>query len=159
MGKIEQLNFQETVQYFWQKLGAKAIMQLAACADDRVTVRSVSCIMYEDAIMFKTDKNFDKTKLMLKSPNVAMCKYNINVEGTARDCGLVIDEPERKFEQLYAKLLDGSYNAYSHKDTEILIEVKPKQVEIWDCDEDNYGFQIFIDFVAGTAVKQWYDEH
>lgn len=159
MGKIEHLDFNEAVKALWSKLGVSAIMQLAACADDRVTVRSVSCIMYDDAIMFKTDKNFDKTKLMLKSKSVAMCKYNINVEGTCENRGLVVDEPGRKFEQLYTEHLDGSYNAYSHVDSEILIAVKPKQVEIWDCDENNYAFQIFIDFVEKTAVKQWYDEH
>lgn len=158
MGKIEQLDYDKTVQYFWDKLGTACIMQLAASADDRISVRSVSCIMYSDAIVFKTDKNFDKTKQLLKNPNVAMCKYNINVEGIAENRGLVVDEPDRKFEKLYAKHLDGSYNAYSHVDTEILVAVYPKQIEIWDCDENNYAFQILVDMEKKTAVKQWYDK-
>ena len=32
------------------------------------------------------------------------------------------------------------YNKYSHEDTEILIEVSPKYVEIWDTSDDGYAF-------------------
>ena len=161
MAKVENLEFNATVKYFWEKLGASAIMQLASSVENHVSVRSVSCIMYDDVnkIMFKTDKNFEKTKQLAINSNVAMCKYNINVEGVAENLGLVVDEPGRKFEELYKEHLDGSYNAYSHEDTEVLIAVDPKMVEIWDCDEDNYAFHIYIDFDKKTAIKYWYDEH
>ena len=159
MGKIETLDFNEAIQYVWSKLGTHAIMQLAACTDGHVTVRTVSCIPYENAIMFKTDKNFEKTKELLRTDcNVAMCKYNINIEGTVACKGLVIDEPERRFEKLYKQYLEGSYGAYSHEDTEILMEVTPFHVEIWDTDENNYAFQLHIDCKTRTAVKEWYDE-
>ena len=161
MGKIEKLDFAEAIKYVWGKLGTHAIMQLAACTDDHVTVRTVSCIPYEDTIMFKTDKNFEKTKELLRTKaNVALCKYNINLEGTIACKGLVVDEPDRRFEKLYKQYLDGSYGAYSHEDTEILMEVTPTHIEVWDTtDEDNYAFQLHIDYATKTAEKEWYDEH
>ena len=58
--------------------------------------------MYDGTILFKTDKNFKKTQQLFKNQNVAMCKYAVNVEGIAENRGLVVDEPERKFEKLYA---------------------------------------------------------
>lgn len=50
-----------------------------------------------------------------------------------------------------------SYNAYSHVDTEILIEVTPEFVEIWDEDQDRKAFQIFIDFKDQSVEYKPYD--
>lgn len=52
----------------------------------------------------------------------------------------------------------GSYNAYSHEDTEILVEVKPSFVEIWDTDEKNKAYQIFIDFDKQEVEYKKYDD-
>ena len=70
----------------------------------------------------------------------------------------MVDEPGRRFEEGYKKYLWGSYNKYSHEDTEILIEVQPKFVEIWDTSDDNYAFQIFIDFDQESVEVKKYDQ-
>ena len=70
----------------------------------------------------------------------------------------MVDEPGRKFEALYQKYLWGSYNKYSHEDTEIIIEVSPKFVEIWDTSEDNYAYQLFLDFEKETVTVKQYDQ-
>ena len=160
MGKTETLDFDETIRWVWNKMGSThAIMQLAACTDGHVTIRTVSCILYENTILFKTDKNFEKTKELLRTKsNVALCKYAINIEGTAECKGLVTDEPGRRFEKLYKQYLDGSYGAYSHTETEILFEITPHHIEVWDTDEDNYAFQLHIDYGTRSAVREWYDE-
>lgn len=82
----------------------------------------------------------------------------MQVEGIARVAGLVVDEPGRTFETLYKKYLWQSYNAYSHVDTEILVEVEPKFVEIWDEDENRKAFQLFLDFDLHTVTRKQYDE-
>ena len=86
-----------------------------------------------------------------------MCYGGIQVEGTAKNCGLVVDEPGRRFEEGYKKFLWGSYNKYSHEDTEILIEVTPGYVEVWDTSEENYAYQIFIDFKNKSVEVKPYD--
>ena len=82
----------------------------------------------------------------------------MQIEGIARNCGLVVDEPDRRFEKLYEKYLWGSYNKYSHEDTEVLIHVEPRFVEVWDTSEDNYAFQIFIDFEKESVEVKQYDQ-
>lgn len=62
------------------------------------------------------------------------------------------------FEGLYKKHLWGSYNKYSHEDSEIIIEVTPKFVEVWDTSEDNYAYQIFIDFDKKEVTVKPYDK-
>lgn len=151
------MSFEEAVRFMFTKLGNSKIMALASSSKDYVMVRNVSCVFYHDKIYFKTDKNFRKTKQLFENPQVAMCWNGVQVEGIARNLGLVIDEEGRIFETLYKKYLWGSYNAYSHVDTEILIEVSPKFVEIWDQDEKEHAFQTFIDFEKKKVEVQYYD--
>ena len=138
-------------------LGTHKIMALASSVQDYVMVRNVSCLFYDGKIYFKTDKNFRKTQQLFQNPNVALCWNGVQVEGTAENKGLVIDEPGRKFEKLYEKYLKNSYNKYSHEDTEILIEVTPGFAELWDTDENGDAYQVFVDFRKGSAEVVSYD--
>lgn len=153
----KQLSFDEAVEIMFRQLGDSKIMALASSVNDYVMVRNVSCLFYDRKVYFKTDKNFRKTKQLFENPNVAMCWSGIQIEGTAENKGLVIDEPGRRFEKGYKKFLWNSYNAYSHEDTEILIEVTPKLVEVWDTDEEEFAYQIFIDFEKESVYVKPYD--
>ena len=151
------MEFQAAVEQFYQKLGRKKIMALATSLNDHVMVRNVSVIIHEGKILFKTDQNFRKTKQLIENPQVAICYWGVQIEGIAVNHGLVADQEDDSFRALYQKYWEKSYNAYPHKDSEILIEVVPKLVEIWDQDEDDRGFQLFIDFEQKTAkIEQYY---
>ncbi|MCD8121306.1 MAG: pyridoxamine 5'-phosphate oxidase family protein [Clostridiales bacterium] len=151
------LSFEEAVALLFEKLGTDKIMALASSVHDYVMVRNVSCLFYDGRIWFKTDKNFRKTRQLFENPNVALCWSGVQVEGTAENCGLVVDELGRVFEQAYQKYLWGSYNKYSHEDSEIIIRVTPRYVEVWDTSEDGYAYQIFIDFEHESVEVKPYD--
>ncbi len=151
------LTFEEAVNIMFEKLGDWKIMALASAVHDYVMVRNVSCLFYDQKVYFKTDKAFRKTKQLFENPQVALCWSGVQIEGIAENKGLVVDEKDRRFEKLYEKFLWGSYNKYSHEDTEIIIEVTPKFVEIWDTSEDNYAYQIFIDFEKKEVEVKQYD--
>ena len=152
------ITYEKAVERMFEMLGNSQIMALASSLNDYVMVRNVSCLFYDEKIYFKTDKNFRKTKQLLENPNVAMCWSGIQVEGTAKNKGLVVDEPGQRFEKGYQKYLWQSYNKYSHTDTEILVEVSPKYVEIWDTSDEGYAFQLFLDFEKKTVEVKQYDE-
>ena len=152
------LTFDQAVEIMFDKLGDYKIMALASSVNDYVMVRNVSCLFYDRKIWFKTDKNFRKTQQLYANPQVALCWSGVQVEGIAANKGLVVDEPGRRFEKLYEKFLWGSYNKYSHEDTEIIIEITPHFVEVWDTSEDNYAFQIFIDFEKESVEVKQYDD-
>lgn len=153
----KELTFEQAVEIMFEKLGDWKIMALASSVNDYVMVRNVSCLFYDNKVWFKTDKNFRKTKQLYQNPQVALCWSGVQIEGIAKNKGLVVEEPDRRFETLYKEHLWGSYNKYSHEDTEIIIEVTPKFVEIWDTSEDNYAFQIFIDFEKQSVEVKQYD--
>ena len=152
------ITYEAAVERMFEMLGTDKIMALASSKDDYVMVRNVSCLFYDDKVYFKTDKNFRKTKQLRVNPNVAMCWSGIQIEGVAENKGLVVDEPGHRFEEGYKKYLWQSYNKYSHEDTEILIEVSPKYVEIWDTSDDGYAFQLFIDFEKKDVEVKQYDK-
>ena len=156
--KDKSLTFQQGVELMFEKLGTDKIMALASSVQDHVMVRNVSCLFYDGKVWFKTDKNFRKTQQLYQNPRVALCWSGVQIEGVAENKGLVVEEPGRRFEALYKKYLWGSYNKYSHEDTEIIIEVTPKFVEIWDTSEDNYAYQIFLDFDKETVEVKQYDK-
>ena len=152
------LSFDKALELLFDKLGAWKIMALASSVNDYVMVRNVSCLFYDHKVWFKTDKNFRKTQQLYENPRVALCWSGVQIEGIAENKGLVVDEPERRFEKLYKEHLWGSYNKYSHEDTEIIIEVTPKFVEVWDTSEDNYAYQVFIDFDTRSVEVKQYDQ-
>lgn len=156
--KDKNLTFNEAVDIMFHQLGDWKIMALASCVNDYPMIRNVSCLFYDNKIYFKTDKNFRKTKQLFENPRVALCWSGIQVEGTAENKGLVTEEPGRRFEKGYKEFLWNSYNAYSHEDTEILIEVAPKYVEVWDTSEDGYAYQLFIDFEKEEVEVIPYDK-
>ncbi|WP_101877841.1 pyridoxamine 5'-phosphate oxidase family protein [Lachnoclostridium edouardi] len=153
----QEISVKEGEERMFRLLGTHKIMALASSVQDYVMVRNVSCLFYDGKIYFKTDKNFRKTQQLFQNPNVALCWNGVQVEGTAENKGLVIDEPGRKFEKLYEKYLKNSYNKYSHEDTEILIEVTPGFAELWDTDENGDAYQVFVDFRKGSAEVVSYD--
>lgn len=149
------VSYEKAVNIMFKKLGKSQIMALASSLNDYVMVRNVSCLFYDEKIYFKTDKNFRKTKQLLENPRVAMCWSGVQVEGIAENKGLVVDEPGHRFEEGYKKYLWKSYNKYSHTDTEILTEVTPKYVEVWDTSEDGYAYQLFIDFEKIKKIEYY----
>ena len=152
------ITFDEAEKIMFGKLGDWKIMALASSVNDYVMVRNVSCLFYDNKVYFKTDKNFRKTKQLFENPHVALCWSGVQIEGLAANKGLVVDEQDHRFETLYKKFLWGSYNKYSHKDDEIIIEVTPKFVEVWDTSEDNYAYQLFLDFDKRTVTVKQYDQ-
>ena len=152
------ITYEQAVERMFEMLGDWKIMALASSVNDYVMVRNVSCLFYDEKIWFKTDKNFRKTKQLLENPHVALCWSGVQVEGIAINKGLVVDEPDRRFEKGYNEHLQESYHKYSHEDTEILIEIEPKYVEIWDTSDEGYAFQLFIDFENKTVEPKIYDQ-
>ena len=154
----KEITYQEAVERMFEMLGDSKIMAPASSVNDYVMVRNVSCLFYDRKIWFKTDKNFRKTKQLLENPRVAVCWSGVQVEGIAANKGLVAEEAGQRFAQGYKKHLWESYNKYSHEDTEILIEISPKYVEIWDTSDDGYAFQLFLDFEKETVEVKQYDK-
>ncbi|MGX7195309.1 pyridoxamine 5'-phosphate oxidase family protein [Enterococcus olivae] len=151
------MEYKQALALCFKKLGRKKIMAIATSVNDHVTIRNISAIIYDDRIFFKTDKNFPKTQQLLINPNVAICYWGVQIEGQAVNHGLVREQSDTTFQEMYDKYWKRSYTAYAHEEAEILIEILPRKIEIWDQDKEDRGFQVIIDCEAQTVEIQGYD--
>jgi uncharacterized pyridoxamine 5'-phosphate oxidase family protein len=125
-------NFSEKTVKLWKKIGTHGIMTLATCAENRVTSRQMSVIVYNGKFYFQTDETFLKYKQIEINPNAALCFKNYSIEGKCRIIGSPIGESNSFFIELYKKYFLMSYKSYSSIPTERLIEITPSLIYSWE---------------------------
>lgn len=120
------INFEEELRKFFADLGESKNMVLSTSADDKVTSRMMSMIIFDGCFYFQTDITFRKCSQILKNPNVALCSDNISVEGICTKIGKPYDNADfvRLFEQHY----NWSYNKYSSIKNERLFKIEPTHI-------------------------------
>lgn len=137
-------------------LETKKVMVLATSSNNRVTARSMSCVIIDSKIYFQTDKTFLKCEQMSSNPNVALCFGNIQIEGTAKIKDHPFEEQNRTFIEEFKKAYIGSYNSYSHMENEVVIEVTPKLVTLWKYEEGK-PLRDFLNFENENGYRKYYD--
>jgi len=151
------MDYKEALEILAKKLGPHKVWALAVCLENKPSVSTVSGVIDEGKIYFKTDMAFRKTQKMLANPHVALCTGGVQVEGLATSLGLLAQHPDPRFVTFYQKYWGKSYNAYPHKETELLFEITPLYVKMWDQRDDDTGYQIIIDLEKETAELVNYD--
>ena len=89
-----------------------------------------------------------------------------NEELLEEDEGIITleDENGETVDFEFGDMIDYKGNSYAvlipldEEDTEIIIEVTPRYVEVWDTSDDNYAYQIFIDFEKQAVEVKPYDK-
>jgi uncharacterized pyridoxamine 5'-phosphate oxidase family protein len=149
------LVYSELRDEFFSLLGGKRFMVLATSAEDRVTARSMSCVIFDDKILFQTDKAFVKYEQMIKNPSVALCVDNIQIEGIARMKGHPLDESNSDFAEAFKKVHTASFDNYSQMKNEVVVEIDPLLVTVWKY-EDGRPLRDFLDLKNKKACREYY---
>lgn len=150
-----ELNFSEFKREIFELLGDKKIMVLATSSENRVTARNMSCVIINEKIYFQTDKTFLKCEQMLANPNVALCTDNIQIEGVAKIRKHPFDEENKEFVKSFEKNYKGSYDSYSHRGSEVVVEIDPTFITLWKY-KDEQPFRDFLDINKKKAYRQLY---
>ena len=151
-----ELNFSLLENEIFNLLGDKKIMILATSYENRVTARSMSCVIINKRIYFQTDKTFLKYKQILQNHNVAMCVDNIVIEGIAKIKSHPFDEENKEFINIFKEKYRGSYENYSHMNNEIVIEIKPSYITLWKY-QNTQSFRDFLDIIKNKADREIYN--
>lgn len=147
--------FAQKLNELFCKLGNHSIMCLATSLDNKVTARSMSIIIYDNKFYFQTDTNFQKAEQIKNNNNVALCCNNIQIEGVCKVLGHPLLGINSFFSDLYKKYYEGSFSKYSSLKDEILFEVMPSKISVWDYD-DGKPYQEFFNFQDNTYQKVYY---
>ncbi|MEX1378317.1 MAG: pyridoxamine 5'-phosphate oxidase family protein [Eubacteriales bacterium] len=150
-----QIDFPEAKRRLFDAIRPAKIMVLATSENDKVTARSMSCIVMNEKIYFQTDKTFLKYQQIKSNKNVALCFSNVQIEGHAHEMGHPMDSQNNGFAELFEKHYKDSFDAYTHLENEVLIEVDITNAVIWGYEGDRQ-YREFIDFKDKKAEKQYY---
>lgn len=127
-------DFDEKVNKLFERLGESRVMVLATGAAKQISARSMSVVIYNNRFYFQTDRTFLKYRQLKENSNAALCCENISVEGSCRELGRPLDD--RDFCRSYRKHFEGSFNAYSNLDNEVLFEFIPRVIKMWIYEND-----------------------
>lgn len=151
----ELLDFEETKNKFFNKIGKNKIMVLSTTDGEKVSARNMSIIIDEEKFYFQTDIEFNKYKDIERNKNVALCVDNIQVEAEVTKISSINDEDVKNFKSLFKEHNTNSYNAYSKLMGNRVFEVTPKIISLYKY-EGNNVYREFIDFERKIAYKRWY---
>ncbi len=121
--------FEVKLNELFDRLGESRIMVLATGDSSRISARSMSVVIYDNNFFFQTDRTFVKYRQLMMNKNAALCCENISVEGTAEEVGRPFEN--ENFCRLYKKHFEGSYNAYSELENEVVFRFTPKLIKMW----------------------------
>lgn len=112
------------------ELAAHHVMVLATSANNIVTARNVSIVLYRDKLYFQTDSAMEKARQLRQNPLVALCIENIQIEGLAKEIGTW--ENHQDILKEYQKYHCVSYEKYKNLSTEEVIEIEITRAKKWE---------------------------
>lgn len=122
-------SFENKKEEIFLNFGNSKNMVLSTSYQDKVTSRMMSVIIFDGEFYFQTDKNFRKYNQIKNNTNVSLCCDNISVDGVCTELGKPLDN--QKFNELYEKHYNYSYQQYSSLDNERLFKVIPTYIQMW----------------------------
>lgn len=149
---MEQLNYEIELEKVCEQIEKNKLAVLATCSNNIPTARTMSIVFFDKKIYFQTSIEYLKYKQISENINVALCIFNIQIEGVAKLKGKTIEND--KFIEIYKKHHEDSYKKYSKLDTSRLIEITPKKFTIWDYDNNGKPSRIFIDLDTKNAYRE-----
>ena len=150
------LNYNSEMEKVLKMLGNSKSMVLATSSQGHTTARMVSCIIYDNKIVFQTSSDTVKYKQLVENPQVALCFDPISLEGISKVVGHPFLESNKAIAELYEKYCKGSFDTYSYMRTNAFIEVSITFITIWGYDNGE-PYRTLIDTQLKLAIKEMYD--
>lgn len=114
--------------------------------NDIVTSRTVFCSSDGSDVYFITSKAYTKYKQIVKNPNVALCRDNIQITGTAEIPG----HPSMMNLKFGNEEADKYISHYSRYKNTVMIKVVPAKIVLYR----GRGVYDYCDLRTGTAVRK-----
>lgn len=144
--------FDKASKILWMELQNGKNMALATSADDKVTVRTVSGVSYNESIYIVTEKQSKKCAQIMLNDNVALCTDTIKITGIARLLGHPLDEKNKLPADALKTGFGDWFNQYATSPNAVLIEIIPNSAELAIMGEG--APEVYnIDYITQTATK------
>ena len=147
MGEIDVSEFDR----LWNNMGECAVMVLSTCAENKVTSRSMSVVVYGGKFYCQTNKDYLKCRQITENPNAALCFGNYSIEGRCSIIGKPYDIPE--FISAMEKSYPDAVKRWSKLPEECVLEITPILIKSWIY-ENNVPYIETWDFSNNTYRKK-----
>jgi len=144
--------FDKASEMIWEELQNGKNMVLATSADDKVSVRTVSGVSYNENIYIVTDSQSKKCAQIMLNDNVALCTDTIKIAGIAHLLGHPLDEKNKLAADVLRTGFGDWFNQYATSPNAVLIEITPNSAELAIMGEG--APEVYnIDYITQTATK------
>ena len=147
--------YAQALDQLFAKLGDHAFMCLATSKDDCVTARSVSVLVDHRKFYFQSDVRLRKCRQIEANPNVALCWQNVQIIGACRAIGHPLLTENAPMMKLYRQHFAGSYEKYSALADEMLFEIAPRSIQVWNYNGEK-PYQEFFDLSNESYRREDY---
>jgi uncharacterized pyridoxamine 5'-phosphate oxidase family protein len=121
----QEINISELKEKIIKFLEGKRAIVLATTSNNRVTARTVSFVNNGLHVFFWSYRNHTKCKQIKENPNVALCRDNLQVEGTASLHGSILNNYNIDYLTIFKKKFPKDYKRYVNEPDMTLVKVKP----------------------------------
>jgi len=112
-------------------LASKRAIVLATCGGDRVSARTVSFASKGVDIWFMSFVSNTKCQQINANPNVALCRDNVQIEGTAQILGPVMHQGNAEYADALRAKYPEDYVGYANHPEMVLVRVVPLRIGVY----------------------------
>lgn len=130
--------YEERLAQVGEFLASKRAIVLATCEGDHVTARTVSFASSGVDVCFMSFVANTKCEQIRANSNVALCRDNVQIEGTAQVLGPVVAEGNAELANLLRAKYPNDYAGYAAHPEMILIRVVPSRIGVYRKEGDEH---------------------
>ncbi|MDR1030590.1 MAG: pyridoxamine 5'-phosphate oxidase family protein [Treponema sp.] len=149
---MKQLNFDLELEKVFRQIGEAKLAVLATSSHNIPTVRTMSIVFFDGKIYCQTSTDYLKYKQISENKNVALCIFNLQIEGIANIKGKTTEFND--FIERYKKNHEDSYKKYSALECSRLIEIIPRKIIKWDYDSEGKPSRVFLELDGKKAYSE-----
>ena len=121
------------LEKFWESVKKEEIAFLATSAGGNVTMRTVSPVYYEDAILLFTRTDAQKYTHLKENPNCCISVGRVFMEAKAEFLGHTMLDENKALRDIYEEKFAGAFDEgidYGGRDSEFIL-LKPTRIRGW----------------------------
>ena len=140
---MESTNWNISIQRLFEGIGTSFVGTLATSSVEGAFARTMSILVKDQSLFFQTDRNSDKYKHIQDNSNVAIVKNEYQILGKCFGLGHPKDEKNQFIFMDFSHEFPNAAKKYSALDQEVLLQVKPVKVKIWEYAEQGARIRVY----------------
>jgi general stress protein 26 len=133
-----ELDYEGTKKRVIEFLASKRAVVLATALDGRVTARTVSMVSEGLDVLFMSWGHHTKCTQIRGNPRVALCRDNVQIEGSAEILGSPLDERNQRYAEMLRAKYPDDYEMFAREPGMVMVKVVPSAITVFGKEGDGF---------------------